>query len=284
MSVLQRTKKQHYVPQVYLRGFSADSKMIWRYDADSLKEGKLVPIKSICYEEDLYELFDNEGKLLDPNYLEKTLSKLESMYGRYIRELEKKAFIKENYNTKCFLTKSEKTFWKLFIAIQMLRDPAVLDAAVTTSKKFFGDELLPNEARNFVFEQTFPFFSVQKEEENTVFKSIAEPLKKMSLTVCVCETGTLFTSDTPICCIATNLIDRNENAMIIVPLTVKLVLVLTGGELQKLHGKNRLLPLSDVDVKLFKSSVAHSAKRWLFTSRPFNKDDMTIISGARNAK
>ena len=107
------TKKQHYVPQVYLRGFSTDNKQIWSYMIDSLDNGKYVPIESICREKYLYEVKDDEGNWLAPNRIEKKLSILEGMFAENLRILEKKAFLKENYRTKCFLTKDEKTFWKI---------------------------------------------------------------------------------------------------------------------------------------------------------------------------
>lgn len=44
------TKKQHYIPQVFLRGFSEDKKYIWSYLIDSMEKGKYVPIESLCRE------------------------------------------------------------------------------------------------------------------------------------------------------------------------------------------------------------------------------------------
>ena len=126
------TKKQHYVPQVYLRGFSTNNKQIWSYTIDSLDNGKYVPIESICRENYLYEVKDNEGNWLTPNWIEKILSKLEGMFAENLRRIEKKAFLTENYRTKCFLTKDEKVFWKLFVAIQMMRSPIVLHEANDT--------------------------------------------------------------------------------------------------------------------------------------------------------
>ena len=115
------TKKQHYIPQVYLRGFSPEyisSEMkkigkekytIYVYDMKKQLE-KSVPIKSICYENNLYEMVGEKGDVVLPNFLERCFSILEEMFGKYRASLEKKVFQKENYRTKCFLKKKKKCF------------------------------------------------------------------------------------------------------------------------------------------------------------------------------
>ena len=65
-----RTEKQHYVPQVYLKGFASqyvyqsreknkNSKTkygVFYYDLQERTQSKIaVPIKSVCFENDLYE-------------------------------------------------------------------------------------------------------------------------------------------------------------------------------------------------------------------------------------
>ena len=102
------TRKQHYVPQVYLRGFSEDKIRIWSYVVNPLEDGKCVPIESICREKYLYEVKDNDGNWLAPNWIEKCLSILERMFAENLRYLQKKVFIKENYQTRCFFNNGGK--------------------------------------------------------------------------------------------------------------------------------------------------------------------------------
>ena len=101
------TKKQHYVPQVYLRGFSPeyhkDNKdlplskyTIYCHDLTARDQiMKAVPIKSICYNNYLYEVTGYEGEIVLPNYLEKVLSTFEKMFGNFRYELERKVYIGE---------------------------------------------------------------------------------------------------------------------------------------------------------------------------------------------
>ena len=68
MDIKKITKKQHYVPQVYLRGFSDDKKHLWSYRLNSSLEGKMVPIESVCRKHFLYEVRGNNGEIVTPNW------------------------------------------------------------------------------------------------------------------------------------------------------------------------------------------------------------------------
>ena len=68
MSKPQPTKHQHYIPQVYLKGFSKDSSTIYEYN---FKKGealdKPVSIESVCRENYLYEVRENNGVIININ-------------------------------------------------------------------------------------------------------------------------------------------------------------------------------------------------------------------------
>jgi hypothetical protein len=68
------TKKQHYVPQIYLRGFSSDEEFVIRNELESqcIVSSKPVPIQSICREDFLYEIKDSEGSYIALNFIENT--------------------------------------------------------------------------------------------------------------------------------------------------------------------------------------------------------------------
>ena len=55
------TTQEHYVPQVYLRGFSQDEHHVYEYRVrDGFQPEKAVPIDSICRGKYLYELKDEK--------------------------------------------------------------------------------------------------------------------------------------------------------------------------------------------------------------------------------
>lgn len=78
------TKKQHYVPQVYLRGFSNDGNSIYSsYLGGNPEFNKSVPISSLCVENYLYEFRSKENDLVLTNHIEKILSKYENVFLQF---------------------------------------------------------------------------------------------------------------------------------------------------------------------------------------------------------
>ena len=281
------TKNQHYVPQVYLRGFSPDSKRVWSYSLDPMDGGKLVPIESVCREKFLYEVRDDGGNLLGPNWLEHVLCGLEGMFAKNLRALENKAFHKENYWTKCFFTTEEKTFWKAYIAVQMMRSPVVIQATQDVFSEFLGDRLSENQIHAAALSQCLPFFDEIKPEDRSALSVILKPLLNMSIVMGVDESGTLFTSDSPVYCYSPhkeNLAELEEYDTIIMPLTSKLVLVLHGKEMAKHHGNNRLLPLDKDGLDNIKLPIAYAARKRIFSQNALSENDRRIIEQARRDK
>lgn len=86
------TRKQHYVPQFYLRQFADDSGRLWACRRGSDKTFS-TRIEDICCERDLHEVRFSEGKAPSdyymPNYVENHLSEMESHLAKSYRELLK---------------------------------------------------------------------------------------------------------------------------------------------------------------------------------------------------
>ena len=78
MKMNKPTKNQHYVPQVYLKGFSRDEIHVYRNEMieDRIVSSKSVPIESIFREKYLYEIKDSKGSFIAINHVEKCLSAL----------------------------------------------------------------------------------------------------------------------------------------------------------------------------------------------------------------
>ena len=61
MTKNNHTSKEHYIPQVYLNGFASKDKRIYFYDLNIHRySDQMVPVKSICYQKDLYEYKNKE--------------------------------------------------------------------------------------------------------------------------------------------------------------------------------------------------------------------------------
>lgn len=252
-----------------------------------MNNGRLVTIESQCQEKYLYEVRDDDGNLLAPNWLEKVLCKIEGLFAENLRALEKKAFHKENYLTKCILTSEEKAFWKAYIAIQIMRRPEVIQATHDVLTEFLGDQLSENNIHTVALTQCLPFFSEIKPEDRSAFSVFLQPLLNMSIAIGVDESGSLFTSDSPVYCYYSdreNLAEAKEYDKIILPLTPKLVMILFGGEAARHYRNNRLIPADNEDLEEIKLSIAYAAQRWIYSQKELSETDRTIIEQARKEK
>ena len=156
-------KKQHFVPQVYLRGFSPDYKRLGKSDIPkekftiysyNLEKGsydstEAVPISSICYKKKLYEIYGSDEKIIFPNWLENYFCALENMYGEYRTELERKIH-RENIGISSFLSKKERVFWVTFIAIHLLRNAFALSEAEAAIKELSNTDVSDKEIKSVV--------------------------------------------------------------------------------------------------------------------------------------
>lgn len=281
------TKKQHYVPRTYLRGFSDDEKRLWSYALEPLDSGTLVSIDSICRENYLYEIRDQAGDFVAPNFIEKVLAELEERYRPHLRKLRQKAFVEANYETRSFFTQEEKIFWKIFVAIQMMRAPEVIEAAETAAKEFLPNNISENELHMIAVSQCMPFFNEIKPDDVNAFTVFLKPLLDMSIAVGVDKKKSLFTSDNPVFCYAPQYESMGQiepYERIVFPLDSELVLIMFGGESKEAHDKNRAFPLDENVIESVNLSVAYAARDRIFSRVKLSDKDIKIIRRARREK
>ncbi len=291
------TKKQHYIPQVYLRGFASDNELpmqknkeiestrIHCYDLVQHKVYKDIPIKTICYEKNLYEVTDGQGNYILPNYLEKVLSQLEGMFANYRKALKGKAYIKENYNTKCFLSREEKVFWITYISIQLMRSPEILKLAEETSQETWKNDINSEQAKNLARLVCLPFFKELNEEsmEAKLWDTIMGPMFNMSFSVCVDNKASFITSDNPVY-LYSKTFPCEEYEKIIFPVSSDLCLILIGGDEKKEYAKNFLFPASkDVRKMIFSAQIDNAHVR-VYSSYLFGAKEMTWINEVMTIK
>ena len=196
MAKEQLTKNQHYIPQVYLRGFSQDSLTIYEYNykkGEAIKEP--VSIESVCREKYLYEVLDNNGEIINANYIEDILCGYEGLFAKYRKQLLSKSHIIENYQTHCFLTKEEKDFWTFYAALNIMRNPEILIGIKTILKDELQDHVSDIDAKNLAIAYCLPFFDKPKEGEINALTGFISILLTKVLYVGFCESDNLFTSD-----------------------------------------------------------------------------------------
>ena len=265
------THKQHFVPRAYLKGFSLDGKGVFFFNLTSCESSKIaVPVKSVCVEHDLYEAKNEQGDYLFVNHIEKSLAILERMFFSYRTKLEKKAFVKENYRTKCFLTSEEKSFWAAYLLVQIMRSPKVLSIAKNFSIESLHNDVSIYTAENIALTSCLPFFTELSEESINAFNLFSKPMLNMSFNIGVIHgDGELFTSDNPI------YIHANwpckEYDKIIFPISSKICLFMYGGKYKGIYRKNALFPINEEILKEIQWSIAYGANNMIFSAKHFNK-------------
>jgi hypothetical protein len=114
---------QHYLPEVYLRGFGIASGEVWRYDRidGSLK---LLPPRVIGAERDLYARW--EGRDLSQEIEKKWFSPLDSNFGPVLRKLLRQEQVND----------AERRHLANFVAYLRVRTPAAIRETELRLKQF----------------------------------------------------------------------------------------------------------------------------------------------------
>ena len=138
------TKKQHYIPQFYLKNFAGNDGKLWVYDRIEKKYFKSDP-KDICCEKYLYEMpWENAnpklGKYILPNQIEDDFAKKESEYSKLLEKITKICSYSQNKRA-LVCHKDEKRLLASFVANIFLRNPWSLERANINS---VPDELMKN--------------------------------------------------------------------------------------------------------------------------------------------
>ena len=283
MNERQPTVQQHFVPQTYLRGFSSDKKTIYEFDLRDFKQiDRPIPIKSVCYQNDLYEIKDEDDNYVSRNHLENYLAGFENQYQIFFSKLNKK-ICPENRNTLAFLTGEEKTFWKIFIALQMVRIPEVISGGTEVVKDVLLDGKDSNQAKAIFLLQILPFFKELTPDDKNAFFAVLNPIIDMTIAVAVDPFDSLFTSDHPVYCFAPGF--RNGvYEEITFCISTRLVFKLFNNRVDKVYKRNCLAYLSEDDVLTIKKSIAYSASRWIYSKKALTEKDLKIVKQARDDK
>lgn len=281
------TKKQHYIPQTFLKGFSDDGKTICRYDLVKKMQQPHIPIKSIAYDEYLYEIKDKDGKIYKPNYIEKCLSQIESQFSHYKKRLENSVKCEHNYHSKCFLSTEEKVFWKSYILMQMARHT---DSIKLVTDDFLNNVGFPNEiaAKNAALTSLFPFYQSSSSKSSTFpFLSIFDNL---AFIVQYDETGSLFTNDRAGCFISTGRIYKGlkELKFFLFPISSHIIIQMYNmdvSENQQFNSyRNVLLRFDKKNLLFVRKSIANYADKMILSPRPLSNDDIEMIEEMQKIK
>lgn len=280
MAVNNMTKDEHFVPRTYLKGFSFDGTHIYEYRMrDSFQPTCAVKVDSICHERYLYEVRDQNDNIVLPNQVEKQFCNIEGVFSSYRNQIEKKAFIKSNFQSTLFLTAEEKAFWKFYIAVQMLRVPKVLEIAESIIENEFPIKLKKNMAKVFALDGCLSSPTKDSIVSTSIVNEYYHTFEKMSIAVGVDDSDSIITSDDPVYAYSPTQSHDNVEE-IIFPLTSKLVIYLYGGQMKSQVRKNFLFPIDASELERIHNNIAYSANEWIYSKRPLSKEEKQIVDKA----
>lgn len=274
----QITKNQHYIPQFYFREFSASIKGIYRHDINTPdKESIFVSIDKECSKKYLYEMVDTDGNLLEPNKLENCFAQFEIDFSNTINLIKNKAFIKDNYYTSSFLTKEEKNDLIIFICVQLLRYPQMIEYGKSIAKEVFNNEIDDINARNYAIEMYYNSLFRLKNNHNgpNIILPILKWFDNMAFKIGVSDYNNIITSDLPMCFYNKKGLFPYDDTpdQVIVPLTSRLILYLSPRTSEKIGERNILFPLTNEDILEEHTAMFSMARKWIYSYSPLGKED-----------
>ena len=135
------TKKQHYVPRMYLRNFNNGKEdYVFEYNHHT-RFIRNTNIEKICEENYLYEVRDEEGKFLLPelkNKVEKALAVVDSADASLLNTILNKVQDEKEY---IILQDEERLSLLGFIIMMLIRNPVTRDTIPEALKMSIGKEL-----------------------------------------------------------------------------------------------------------------------------------------------
>lgn len=282
----QPTKKQHYVPITYLKGFSPDDNLIYQYNLKLKKAiSNPVDIESVCRDIYLYEFRDNEDNIINLNFIEDILCGYEGKFAEYKRKLISKVSHKENFNTCSFLSKDEKDFWRVYTALHIMRNPATIQVVQNIFREEYPEALSENEAKNIALSYCLPFLNNIENKENNVLILFLYVLLRHIISVGITDSDSIFTSDHAIYGFR-NSAKQNllEFETLWFPVTSNCTLIFSNPKNVDSSMRNRLIPLGDEEVRYLNKGIAYIASEMVFSKHPFSDEDVKLIEKARNER
>ncbi len=117
---MSKPKKQHYVPQVYLRNFSYENKKLYRLFAFNKALNKIIStnVEDIASERNFYTLEKADNKYEWENFYAENL---EPFMGKIIKDIIKKCDLRLFQKNAIILNEETKFALSIIIVYQMLR-------------------------------------------------------------------------------------------------------------------------------------------------------------------
>ena len=283
-------KSEHFVPRVYLKGFSEIKKkktkeksLTWAFNVKTMQQIKCqVDIKDFCAEDNLYELRDEEGAFISQNTIEKAFGRIETKVGTVIATIIAKSQKEMCFGCPNVLPENDKSILIILMTMVLFRDPKTIDLGINILQQENPD-IDERTARNFTLLNLLPLGIDSKWDENTIIRKAVKKYSGMEAQIGIADNDVIFTSDRPVIEWPpkdTELFNRPQ--AVVFPLTSKLVLYLFPIETNQQVGRSIFFKLSDEQIKDIQTNVAICAKEWIFSRNALNDIQMERVLEGRS--
>lgn len=276
------TVKQHFVPQTYLSEFAFDGIHTHVYDKKGeIAFGKSIPINSICYQKDLYEL-TQDGEYVSRNHFEKYFSKLEALFTIFRDQLIQKISTAKrfNYKVRNFLSENETAFWYFYISLQICRLPIVFNIALDEANKYFkgySDDFIKNISKIICL----PGGETLSSSNEALFLATLNNTAKMNIAVLFDADGGFITADSPVYC---HTKDGSFSGLDEMLFAISSNIVLSFSLSDRQNIRNCLVPIKPDNQVQINKSIAYVSDRFIFSKIELDDNTISIIREAWNDK
>lgn len=218
MNKKQITKKQHYVPRMILKRFSCSSSennkkyFIYQYDKEKDIERR-VDIMDVCHKNNLYEIKDEQGNVLEANLIENSFANLEEKWEQIIRKIEKHQNLK----------KEDKSMLGLLLVLQLMRTPEIMELTSNWLYATFEESdnpLTKNEADKYMKLATFVWGEIKPETNWMLFLMLRKTLEDKDIVIYYSDSKFILNGDSPVFCLNEMLLPKSISDIYwILPLT-----------------------------------------------------------------
>ena len=262
---MQKTVKEHYVPQFYLRNFADEKGLLHIYDFKRHKYFTQSP-KNICYENNLYETkWENAnpklGEFVLPNHIEKTFCEYEGEFSKVLTKILKICCPSQNPNA-LILKGNERNIFFQFIVNMIVRNPENME--VLALNKLEPDDTDNDEIkqiRTMLNDMEFGgadsiCLAAKKKAmltdrfDNSFPQVCLEELKRLNYTFFYAQTNSFITSNIPVCVGDDPIIIEDDKTCIYFALSPK-VAVLFGNYKNSRNFKNQIVYVEEKQVENF---------------------------------
>lgn len=281
------TVNEHYIPRMYLRGFSEISKSgkakLWQFSLKSMQQSTVqVGVEDICFEKHLYEIKGSDGSYIAQNTIEKTFGKIETNANRVIQSIQAKSKKENCLNCPSILSDDDKSYLAIFATSLLFRDPMTIESGIGYLQKANPD-MDDREARNYTLLNLLPLGIDRDWDKNTIIRTALGNLAGMAYQIGIADEDVIITSDRPVVLWPPKEDEQYDRPRAVAfPLTSKLLLYLFPLESVDPIARNCFVKLSDDQINDFYGYCSVYARNWIYSRNPLTKEQLTFIREARS--